>query len=593
MQPRKRVSWKDVSRIFPASPEETEKGRLLFISFEKKGYLDGGVLSPHSSSKAVIIDFFYRLSMIRSIESPVYRKKKSSWIYERDFAYINHRSLPFIEEFPFFAQLSVLPSVRAGALIFAPFTVNRKKEVNTVDSHALISPDFCDPELIEKDVSMEEQFHLLIEAVHLLGKCIGYPLDYRVDRFAVPVLRRPDLFRWVDTNSSEPYREMLTEKSQKLIVDKIKKLVGAHISNLKMNPSEDDYNNIRKDLVTAGFWTVPSCGNKEEMLPSYESDEHSSLPRFRGGDENLTSFKFSCSLDSFSSLRPEKSANNAALDYYSSLYIKWRDNFSFDFIKFQGIDYADDEKMRKADSPSMDMISKVIRKTMGNISHTGIVGALCANPEELMESGFNALFHQGSSFVLDRNFMEQNFKLYTYLLEINRKKKKQLSILFDSGDAEDGSPQVLENCCRRIFISRFISCSDSFRPKYEMWNNSSNQKNLSDMPLYNMIENIYTRYRNIVRKGKIVKHYSDTKVAWWIIHYGNNLLIPLISLDNSDEQTPSVIEIDYSGIINSSRVLSVLDYDFTSSGGNLFLCGDETIFCEDLVYRKIRLFSVQ
>jgi len=571
-QPVKRASWKELSKLFPANPEEIEKSRSLFISFEKNGYLTSGELSPRKMSKAVIIDFFYRLSLIRSIESPIRRKKKAAWIHERDFSYFNHRNLPLIDEFPLFAQLAEFPSLRVSAVILSPFTSNRKKMINTVDSHSVISDDYCDSDLLNSNISKEEQFHLLIEAVHLLGKCIGYSLDYRVDRFAVPVLRRPDLFRWIDINGKLPYREMLEESNQKIIIDKINELMGAHLRELSSPPNDDDYNDMRKKLMEFGYWTIPSCLDNSDQLPYFKSDDHSSLPLFLGGNDNLTSFKF-LNFDN-------RTVNTPALDYYSSLYIKWRDNFSFDFIKFQGIDYVDDEKMRKADSPTLDMIKKVIRKTMGKISHTGIVGSLCNNPENLAAAGFNSLFYHDSSFSVDRSFMERNFNLYTYLLDINKKKKKQLSIVMHGGD----QPEYL---CRRLFISRFISCHDGFRPKYEIWNEKT------DTPQYHMIENIYTRYRDIVRKGEIVKHFSDNNVAWWIVRYGSNLLIPLVSLDKeNNEQTDSVV-IDYSDVNRSSRILSVLEYDFTSSGGDLFLCGDDKITCEDLNYKSFRLFSVQ
>ena len=584
MQPEKKISWKDLSRLFPADADETDKARALFISYEKKGYLERGDLSLRFCSREIIIDFFYRLSLIRSVESPVHRKKKSSWIHERDFAYLNHRSLPFIDEFPFFAQLSVLPTIRASAVILAPFTSNRKKELNTVDSHSVLSEDFEDLELTEKKIFKEEQFHLLIEAFHLLGKCLGYSLDYRVDRFSVPVLRRPDLFRWIDTNSAETYRDILNEKNQKTIIEKVNSIVGEYLASIERKPDENDYNIIRKTLMQNGFWTVPSCKDNSDQLPNYEYAENNSFPTFLGGDKNLTSFKF---------LFSDNTVNQPALDYYSSLYIKWRDNFSFDFIKFRGIDYADDSKMRKADSPSLDMIKKVIKKTSGKISHTGIIGSLCSNPENLLSSGFNTVFYHDSSFEIDRSFMERNFNLYTYLLEINRKKRKQLSIILHGGEIGNGSSYQLENSCRRIFISRFISCFDSFRPKYEFWNDVGNKKNLADISVYNMIENIYTRYRDLVRKGEMVKHFSDEKVAWWIVRHGSNLLIPVVSLDNNDDMAVDSIQIDYSGIISSSKVLSVLEYDFTSSGGNLFLCGDEKIHCENLPYRKFCLFSIQ
>ncbi len=581
---KKKINWKELSRLFSPSADEAEKARNLFISFEKNGYLKSSDFSLSHCSRNVIIDFYYRLSLIRSIESPVKRKKKSDWIHEKDFAFINHRASLFIDEYPFLSQLSTLPSVRAGSVILAPFTKNRKKKINTVDSHAHICEDFGDEELIEKGVSLENQFHLYIEAAHLLGKCVGYTLDYRVDRFSIPVLRRPDLFRWIDLKSTAAYMEMLEEKMQVEIIGHVQNIVGNYLNSLSLGPGENDYNNIRTLLKENGFWTIPSCICGNGQLPLYEYKENCSKPDFFGGDDDLTSFKF---------YKSDNSVNSEGLDYYSSLYTKWRDSFSFDFIKFSGIEFADDDKRKKGDSPSLDLIKKVIKKTTNKISHTGFLGDDVEHRDIYINSGFNTVFVHNKDNCINRVFMESNFNLNLYLQEINKKKKRQFSIAFSGGETNGESQSNMEDCCRRIFISRFISCFKAYRPKYEFWDDTINKKSLSDIPQYNMIENIFTRYREIVRKGKIVKHYIDENVSWWIIHYGANLLIPLISLDNDENSSPEKVSINYSGIINTSHILSVLEYDFTSSGGDLFLCGDEEICCEDLPSKGFKLFSVQ
>ncbi len=589
-QNKRKRNWKELSRQFPASSEEAEKARSLFISFEKNGYLKSVDFSLDNCSKGVIIDFFYRLSLLRSIDSPVKRKKKSSWIHDRDFAFLNHRNLSFIDRFPLFSQLSILPAIRSSAIILAPFT---KKVMNAVDSHSIISADFEDKEMISMGFSRDDQFLLFIEAIHLLGKCVGYSLDYRVGRFAVPVLIRPDLFRWIDINCSDSYRDMLSEKSQAEIVNKVNIIVRDHLNRKGTEPGDKDYREIREKLIREGVWTVPSCNGEFRQLPVYNTSLNSQIPQFDGGDEDLTSFKFFLAYQDGELIRPGTSINYAALEYYSSLYIKWRDRFSFDFVKFYGIDFADDEEGRKADGPSLELLKKVIKKSTGKISHTGMVGNRCGNFEKYLAAGFTTVSIKEESSSINQKYMENNFDIYNYQMEMNKNKRKQLSVLLDWGKNQEDSQFPLDDCCRRIFISRFISCSDSFRPKYEPWNKTGDNKNLSDIPLYHFVENIYTRYRDIIRKGEIAKHFSNERISWWIIHSGANLLIPVVSLDVDDNIVPGSIEIDYSGIIKTSRILSVLEYDFTSPSGNLFLCGDEKIRCEGLPYKQFRLYSVQ
>lgn len=138
---------------------------------------------------------------------------------------------------------------------------------------------------------------------------------------------------------------------------------------------------------------------------------------------------------------------------------------------------------------------------------------------------------------------------------------------------------------RKVFLSRFLSTGKSAILKYE--------NEPLDSDLYHMVENVFIRYRDIMHKGELVDSFVNEKCAWWIIRKGHNLLVPLISLENPDREAPGVITIDYSEVNSTNRILTVLEYDFSSSGGDLFLCGDEKILCEDMDYGEIRLYSIQ
>ncbi|MBB6482085.1 hypothetical protein [Spirochaeta isovalerica] len=566
----KKVSWKELSRMFPPTKDETERARTLFISFEKEGYLRGEDLSPRKNSKAVIIDFYNRLALMRSPESPVRRKKKADWMNERDYARFNHHDYADTESYPLFLQLSLIPSIRAGALILAPFTTNRKGELNTVDSHSRICELYSEKDLMERGFSPEDQFHLFIDAIHLLGKCVGYTLDYRMDRFAVAVMRRPELFRWIDRNSGIPYREMLTEENQQKITGKVNSLVNGFLRELNGSPADEDYDRLRSLLKDSGFWTVPSCLNGSAQLPFLHPEHIGPVPHFSGGVENLTSFKFHLSVHSDESLRPAGKHNDVAVNYYGSLYIKWRDSFSFDLIKFSGIDYIDDEQKRSADSPDLDIVSKVISKTRGAISHTGVIGSVSTGNDNLAAAGFNVLFREAGDESPDRTYMDDFFRSSRYHSGL----ATALPVRFGTVDS-----------LRRLFLSRFSGTGKNRIPKYEI--------NGQDSALYHRIENVYTRYRDVMKKGELEGFFVEDQVAWWIVKSGSNILIPVISLDNLQEAVPEKINIDYSAVNHSSRILSVLEYDFNSSRGDLFLCGDDSILCENLPYRGFRLYSIQ
>jgi len=567
---RKKVSWKDLSRLFPPSAEEAETARSLFIAFEKKGYLRREDLSPRIHGKAVIIDFYNRLALMRSPESPVRRKKKADWMAERDFARFNHRDFPGVENFPLFHQLSLLPSVRTSALVLVPFTSNRKGELNTVDSHSHICELYRDRELTERGFSPEDQFHLFIDAIHLLGKCVGYTLDYRMDRFAVAVMRRPELFRWIDRNSSIPYREMLLEENQRGITKKVNDLVNAFLGELNRSPSDSDYDLLRNRLKAAGLWTVPSCLDGSEQLPYFQKEGADPAPRFNGGVENLTSFKFHIAECHEETLRPSGIQNDKAVYYYGSLYIKWRDSFSFDLIKLGGIDHIDNKQKRNADSPDLDIVSKVIERTRAAISHSGVIGSVSSGGYDLTPTGFNVLFREKGDESLDRSYMDAFFRSSRYHSSV----AMALPVRFGREDS-----------LRRLFLSRFSGTGKTRIPKYEL--------NGQDSDMYHRIENVFSRYRDMLKKGRQDGFFVDDFVAWWIIRSGSNLLIPVVSLDNPQETVPPEIQIDYSAVNHSSRILSVLEYDFTSSRGDLFLCGNDRILCENLPYGGVRLYSIQ
>lgn len=570
MSKRKKVNWKDLSRFFSVSSEEAEIARSLFVSYEKNGYLERDDLSPQKVSKATIVDFYNRLAMMRTSESPVRRKKKPDWMESRDFARFNHRELNDIETHPLFLQLSILPSIRSSALILSPFTSNRKGELNTVDSHSSICELFCDSQLTSMGFSPDIQFHLFIDAIHLLGKCVGYTLDYRMDRFAVAVMRRPELFRWIDRNCNLPYREMLVEDNQKIIHDKINQQVKTFLFELGGVPSAGDYERLRNRLKESGFWTVPSCLDGAEQLPFLHPDENESSPRFNGAVESLTSFKFHLSMNEEESLRPVRQQNEVAVDYYSSLYRKWRDSFSFDLIKFGGIDFIDEEQKRSADCPDLSIVSKVIKRIRSGNSHTGVIGSVSNGTDHYSTAGLNVLFREAGEEDLNRAYMDGFFRssrFHTGLIAA-------LPVRLDNSDS-----------LRRLFLSRFSSTAKRLITKYEIHRNGS--------ALYHRIENVHTRYGELMKKGELEGFYVDEFVTWWIIKSGNHLLIPVISLDNQENSVPSQIYIDYSKVNRSSRVLSVLEYDFNSSSGNLFLCGDDSILCENLPYKGFRLYSVQ
>lgn len=563
VESREKVSWRDLSREFPLTEEETERSRSLFITYEKQGYLTKEQLDPESVGKKIIIDFYYRLSLIRSNESPVHRKRKADWIFEKDFIRFNHRSLPQVDISPLFAQLGAIPSLRAEAVVLTPFTANRKGGLNTVDSHSLISRDYSDSELTEAGVSPEDQFHLFIEALHLLGKCVGFTLDYRMDRFAVAVLRRPELFRWIDRNSHLPYREMLIEDNQRMITAKVNHMVNDFLKDLGHSPDDRDYDKLRTLLASEGLWTVPSSCDGSNELPQYLEDPYGGIPAFSGGVDDLTTFKFHLTENVSEALRPSGRPNEEAVNYYSSLYIKWRDNFSFDFIKFGSIDNIDSETERKADSPDLEIVKSVIHRTSLKISHTGMVGSAAMNPQNLALAGFHVLL-LGSCERVDNS-------LITNLL--NQHREGSYSLALPCSDL------------RSVFLARFLGTGGSGITKYEI--------STVDMPAYHTLENIYSRYRELIKKGNIILSSVENGVAWWVIHNGNSLLIPLLSLETEETGIHDPFVIDYSSVNNSRRVLSVLEYDFSSSGGDLYLCGDDKIICEDLHYGELRLFSIQ
>ncbi|RKX82287.1 MAG: hypothetical protein DRP70_16620, partial [Spirochaetes bacterium] len=82
MDPLPRNVWKRLSRLFPADKAAAASAAELFREYESDGYLGRPVAEILTADLSVIVDFFRRVALMHSFESPILRRRDTRWMSE-------------------------------------------------------------------------------------------------------------------------------------------------------------------------------------------------------------------------------------------------------------------------------------------------------------------------------------------------------------------------------------------------------------------------------------------------------------------------------------------------------------------------------
>jgi hypothetical protein len=263
-----------------------------------------------------------------------------------------------------------------------------------------------------------------------------------------------------------------------------------------------------------------------------------------------------------------------ALDYFSRIFKGLQYQFPLDF-SYLAVPpkFKDDEIIR---------LFRAIRETGECKRYTGWILELPdgkKSPDQPDEPVVHVKAEKD-----DFSFTEESLHSWFHQLgdlhDKNKKRKIPVTQAVKIGSNGTKDAQIL----RTLFLTRFSGISLFRRPILQ-------RGDLTE--IQNRMEDIYQRYRVVLEKGTLLRVVADESYAWWIIQEKGRLLIPLIALDTHDGSKPGPVRIDYSQITGRNRILSVVDYDFSSAQGSLFLSADHSLTIEDLKPGSFRLFSLQ
>lgn len=599
-------------------PDERREGETLLNEYLAKGAIARTVTEMVRLPAGSMVHFYRQLARLRSAESPVGARADSSWMAgEADFCFINVRATGVGDQPGNFVQAAkLLPAIRTRAIHLGPFTDYDFHVIYAVRSVRTISPRVVDPQLA---LSAEDQLRAFVQAAHLLGKTVGFDIEPHVAQFAIPVVLRPELFRWFKLSPDKTglagglsEAEMLAEPQQQRITAEIRALVGEvlekeQLGDLEAAEGEPQEVRARKQvvygdligrLIERGYWPIPSqswAGRGTPGFGGYSFDGNYARFLYRGEDgadlsasayHILTPFKF------YSGLLPNRRPDAAelfrpAVDYFGDIFSYWRDEFGFDFVRYDSADHIFDS-VTEAGLPSADRPTPFVLQTCVErvkAPDKPYIGNFAERMGDEIEAyaalGFDLVLGHDMLHRVDAALLEHSFGVYDRLKALNGARLRPASIAFCVDTHDTGNPGLwgeplvkaagAAQMRLRHFLARFISAGAGRRPKYEVMGSQDlsyglYQANVSEANLvwvgdesynrhYHYLEDVYEHYRSVLRQGEITHRHAEPGYAWWLITDGRCWLVPVIAFTRIEAR-----QIELPGLPAGKSV--VKEYDF-------------------------------
>ncbi len=431
----------------------------------------------------------------------------------------------------FFRVLLEIPRLRGNSIIFLPFTDNRPEFSRFPRSHAHIHQGFSDPFLESCGLEPKEQARLLINGVHLCGKTAGFLLSPLIDPESAVIYRKPEFFAWKQKGKSE--------RSRQSIIREIRELVQKEFDSSETY----DYARLRDLMSRYGFY-VQGTG-KEGMDKAVPFDFH----------------------------------EQEALNYFKNIPTLLQREYNLDFF------YLPFPEEMKTDE--VKALFSALRRNRDCRAYTGWMAGAQKEMFSSMKENEEpvVLIKEGAPLQkLGEEFINDWFHELGELFEKNLGKKIPVSRAFWLPVEERQEKSLV---MRSLFLNRFSGLGLFRRPLAVKGDPGA----LS--PMNKCLEDVYQRYRELLEKGTLIQVVADEGYAWWLIREKGRLLIPLLSLDSPEGKSPGNLRINYGKLTQLNKIFSVIDYDFSSSRGDLFLSADRCLEVRDLKPGSFRLFSLQ
>ncbi|OQY32705.1 MAG: hypothetical protein B6241_10255 [Spirochaetaceae bacterium 4572_59] len=520
--------WQRLSIVHPSLEEDTAEGQRLFREYTHRGYLEKTTPGIADISRGTLVDFFRRLSLLRSSSSPVCRRRDARWMSRSDFQFYQIRDAG-----SFIQAAWELPFLRTDAIILLPVTRIQESYPLYPVSHSMLDPDLSDPNLEINGFSLEDQFRLFLAAAHLSGLKVGYFLSPLIAPESAVIYRRPEFFLWQKYG-----RDSENQLS-------LQKEVSAISNEEYLQTGEYNYSVLHRRVSDAALKARSPLQKDDTVCFNLE--------------------------------------NGDCREYFADIFLNLQSRYTLDFIFLSlpaGMSSEDAaQTVHLVQNPAKGSLKKY-------------TGWIVDHPVLEYERDFQEITNlfscrRNAGLPLREDCFHNWFHTLGDLFEINKGKLITYSrtVYLSPDDLE------LANVLRVYYMTRFSGVARYRRP---LLIDDSFLKNPDFRTVQNRIEDVYTRYTDVFEKGNLMKVIADESYAWWIVRERGRILISLITLDQgTDPETVPDIRIDYSEYVNDNKIFTVVEYDFTSVQGSLYLSADNSLLIENLKPGSFRLFSLQ
>jgi len=552
-----------LARKLPANPWQSNKAAELFREYESENYLPYSGVELVSLPLPLIADFFNRMSLMHSAESPILRRRDTRWMSEYDYTLINIRAAGTQDCPPNILNTAMyLTTLRTRAIILAPFTIGEGSKLAHLQSHVIVRGELSDPQALEVGFDSSLQMNALVEAAHLLGLVVGYQLDSKVHIQAAVVYNKPQLFLWTqggEFNADKAHQGRLHRKVESIM---------SMLKRTKQELKSDDY---------------ASALSRADLAPLCKSD-----------DKQLCSLALDCS--------------DAALHYWGRIFELWRDRYGFDFLSLSGTRLASQLEGVGLNLSHLKTIAQMARK--GGVRKN--IGVMAEGKPMQIEAfgihGINLVQDELAETKANLAWFKATLALDEKLRQVNLGRKLKFSVPLPINPGEKESKPRRERARIKRFVARFLGVGSARRPLLETmgsleeaWGYASTLVNsvmLGWMPKSveakksNNIEDIAHYYRDVLKNGERLYGQLNERQAWWIIRFRRTLLIAVVSVENESLLPPEPLQIECISYLKENKPKSILEYDFTEARGKLQLSTDTIIHSTGIPYRGFRLYVI-
>lgn len=604
------ASWIDIEKALNPSQEALALAEAITLE------LADGIPIGRTQSSLLRMDdaaaaaFFAGLERARGAGGravPVRDAGDSSWLAASDLCWFNVRACA-VDGRPgsWLDAAKLLPAIASDAILLAPFHPNQFDLLYAPESMTILDEGLSDPRLVSAGFSGENQLRAFVSACRLLGKRVGYELLPYAAQFSRIAMERPELFRWValddarsglaEADPENPYLSADRLRDSGQVADMVMTAKEEYgVSSFRKLESDPPERKAAKDkayyaairlCIDRGLWPVPAHARAGVGIPSFlRYDGAGDFPVFtyRDADEldiGADAYGVVAPFAFYDGIPPNKAPsgpvprNDQAIDYYSKVFSLWRDEFGFDFARFNAVDRVFDEAVDEeglvpaSDRPTPEVVAIAIRECRRDAPGIGAIAAR-KGPEirRYAELGFDLTMGNEALRRVDAPMVGDALALYDELASGDGRR----SVCFAVDLPEAGAPRLWgssllkvmgrERTALRHALARFLSVGKGRRPMFETMGYQDGSTGLYEAGLstkgldwadstdfaraYVAVERLYSSLRPFIDSAEIAERAVEPGYAWWQIKGKgrDRLVVAVAALETAEGAPPGKIKI--------------------------------------------------